>query len=76
MEWYEEGPKASSRHAEKLDAHVQPGRSAEDGRARSGGGAQSKLATLNHADYICIRVGTIDCSAFGGPGRCGHGLVS
>jgi len=70
MEWNEKDVCYVGKVAEKLVAVVQTGAS---GKGRAGdlsGGERSKLSPADQVDCGFIRIGSINCSAFGGLKRC------
>lgn len=75
LEWTEQGFYDGGKDASKLDGPVQTGRSGEDGANHSGGGVRSKLGAVNQIDIRYIRVGAINCSAFGGLKCCDFGSM-
>jgi len=76
LEWTkEEGTDDGWKNATRLDGHVQVGRPGEDGANHSGGGGRSTLGAATQMDIGYIRVGAINCSAFGGIKRCDFGSM-
>ncbi|XP_066306210.1 uncharacterized protein [Miscanthus floridulus] len=70
VEWDEEGVCYSGKDAKKLVADVQTGGPGEDGAGESTGESRSKLSTVDQMEFGYIRVGSINCSAFGGLRKC------
>jgi hypothetical protein len=68
--WDEEGLCYGGKDAEKLAADVQVGCPGKGGAVYSVGGSPSKFSPQNQMEYGYIRVGSINCSAFGGLRRC------
>jgi hypothetical protein len=70
MEWNEQGVCYGGKDAEKLVAHVQTGYPGKGGAGGSLSGDRSKLSAADQLESGFIRVGSINCSAFGGPRNC------
>jgi len=70
VEWDEEGVCYSGKDAKKLVADVQTEGPGEDGAGESTGESRSKLSTVDQMEFGYIRVGSINCSAFGGLRKC------
>jgi hypothetical protein len=66
----EEGVCYGGKDAKKLVADVQTGCPGEGGAGDSTGGSRSKLSTADQMECGYIRVGLINCSAFGGLRKC------
>jgi len=70
MEWNEKGVCYGGKVAKKLVADVQTGVSEKGGAGDLSGGERSKLSATDQVECGFIRIGSINCSAFGGPKRC------
>jgi len=68
--WDEDGVCYVGKDAEKLDANVHNGGLGECGADSLSSGSRSKISTTDHVESGVIRVGSINCSAFGGLRKC------
>lgn len=69
VEWDEEGVCYGGKNAKKLVADVHTGGQGESGAGDTNGGGRSRLSTAAQVECGYIRVGSINCSAFGGSGN-------
>jgi hypothetical protein len=70
MEWNEKGVCYGGKDAEKLAADVQTRNSGKSGVGGPSSGEPSKLSTVDQVESGFIRIGSINCLAFGGLKSC------